>query len=144
MGYTLGLKRSCLTSEEIERRLADAGVHATAQRIAIARYVLCEADHPTADQVKSWADKNFPKMSMATVYNTLKILVAAGLLKKIAFPHLNEAVYDDNITAHYHLIDEKTGRMSDLDPADFKVTANLKGVRIKEIEIFIKGRRELS
>lgn len=135
------MKLSCLTSDEIARRLADAGVQPTAQRIAIARYVLCEADHPTAEQVKSWADKNFPKMSMATVYNTLKILAGAGLLKKISFPHLNEAVYDDNITPHYHLIDEKTGRMSDLDPADFKVTANLKGVRIREIEIFIKGRR---
>ncbi|UPT74640.1 MAG: transcriptional repressor [Elusimicrobiota bacterium] len=135
------MKQSCLAPSEIESRLKAAGVQPTAQRIAIARYVLCEADHPTAEQVKSWADANFPKMSMATVYNTLNALVDAGLLKKHAFPHLNEATYDDNITEHYHLLDEKTGRVFDLDPADVKVTTKLKGVRIKEVDVFIRGSR---
>src|SRR5262249_26897232 len=71
--------KSCLTPIEIENRLNEHGVQPTAQRIAICRYVLCEADHPTAEDVKKWADANFPKMSLATVYNTLGILVAAGL-----------------------------------------------------------------
>lgn len=136
------MKQSCLTPAEIEHRLKAAGVQPTAQRIAIARYVLCEADHPTAEQVKAWADANFPKMSMATVYNTLNALVDAALLKKISFPHLNEATYDDNVTEHYHLLDEKTGRIFDLSTADVKVITNLSGVRIKEIEVFIKGSRD--
>lgn len=136
------MKQSCLTPAEIENRLKAAGVQPTAQRIAIARYVLCEADHPTAEQVKAWADANFPKMSMATVYNTLNALVDAALLKKISFPHLNEATYDDNVTEHYHLLDEKTGRIFDLSPADVKVTTNLSGVRIKEVDVFIKGSRD--
>lgn len=136
------MKQSCLTPAEIENRLKAAGVQPTAQRIAIARYVLCESDHPTAEHVKAWADANFPKMSMATVYNTLNALVVAGLLKKISFPHLNEATYDDNVTEHYHLLDEKSGRIFDLSPADVKVTANLRGVRIKEVDVFIKGIRD--
>ncbi len=136
------MKKSCLTSAEIEDRLKVAGVHPTAQRIAIARYVLCEADHPTAEQVKTWADANFPKMSMATVYNTLNTLVDASLLKKISFPHLNEATYDDNVTEHYHFLDEKTGRILDVNPTEVTVTAKLKGIRIKEIDVFIKGCRE--
>jgi Fe2+ or Zn2+ uptake regulation protein len=55
-----------LTAREIEKKLMEAKIAPTAQRIAICRYVFCEADHPTAESVKEWADKNFPKMSLAT------------------------------------------------------------------------------
>ena len=68
-------KAVCLTPAEIEDRLSRSGVQPTAQRIAIAQYVLCEAEHPTADDVKAWTDLNFPKLSLATVYNTLNVLV---------------------------------------------------------------------
>ena len=81
----LKTKEHCLSPGEIEERLKKAGVQPTAQRIAICRFVLCQADHPTADQVKAWADKNFPKMSLATVYNTLNLWVEAGLLQELRF-----------------------------------------------------------
>jgi Fur family iron response transcriptional regulator len=136
------MKISCLTGAEIESRLEAAGVQPTAQRIAIARFVLCEANHPTAEQVKKWADANFPKMSMATVYNTLNTLVQAGLLKKISFPHMKEAVYDDNITEHFHFLDEQTGEILDVGPDTVKVSANLSGMQISAIEIFMRGRRK--
>jgi Fur family iron response transcriptional regulator len=131
-----------LTTAEIEARLNAVDVQPTAQRIAVARYVLCEADHPTAEQVKTWADNNFPKMSMATVYNTLNTLVEAGLLKKISFPHTKEAVYDDNVTEHFHFLDEETGKILDVAPTDVKVTAALSGFQINGIEIFMRGRRK--
>lgn len=136
------MKKSCLTPQAVEERLQAANVQPTAQRIAIARYVLCEADHPTAEDVKAWADKNFPKMSMATVYNTLGILVEAGLLQKICLPHTREAVYDDNVTVHYHFLEEKSGKILDIDPADVKVTTNLKGLKVKEISMFLSGVKE--
>ncbi|MEZ4820707.1 MAG: transcriptional repressor [Bdellovibrionota bacterium] len=74
-----------MTSEEIKTRLSLAGVNPTAQRIAICRFVLCDADHPTADDVKTWADKNFPMVSRATVYNTLNTLVQVKILKSACF-----------------------------------------------------------
>ena len=136
------MKKSCLTPQAVEERLQKAKVQPTAQRIAIARYVLCEADHPTAEDVKAWADKNFPKMSMATVDNTLGILVKAGLLQKICFPHTKEAVYDDNISLHYHFLEEKSGKILDIDPSDVKVTTHLKGLKVNEIQMFLRGTRE--
>ncbi len=136
------MKNSCLSTAEIESRLKTSGVQPTAQRIAIARFVLCEANHPTAEQVKAWADDNFPKMSMATVYNTLNTLVQAGLLKKISFPHMKEAVYDDNVTEHFHFLDERTGEILDVNPDKVKVSANLGEFQISAIEIFLRGRRK--
>jgi Fur family iron response transcriptional regulator len=133
-------KSHCLSPSEIESRLEAAGVQPTAQRIAICRYVLCQADHPSADQVKEWADKNFPKISLATVYNTLNLLVSAGLLKELRFPHSDKAVYDNNISPHYHFLDEKTGELFDVSPEEVEVSPKLKSMfQVKSVEVLLTG-----
>ena len=91
-------KTSCLTTSEIENLLRSNKVQPSAQRIAICRYVLCEADHPTVEDVKSWADKNYPRISLATVYNTLNLLANVGLVRQLRFPHLDKAVFDANMS----------------------------------------------
>lgn len=133
--------RQCLTNPEIEARLNRAGIQPTAQRIAICRYVLCEADHPTAEQVKSWADKNFPKLSLATVYNTLKTLTEAGLLREYRFPNSEKVVYDNNISQHYHFLDEETGELMDIDPELLSVTPKLgRAFRVSSVDVVLRGR----
>lgn len=130
----------CLSPSEIESRLQAAGVQPTAQRIAICRFVLCQADHPTADEVKDWADKNFPKMSLATVYNTLGILVKAGLLKELRFPHSDKVIYDNNLSHHHHFLDEKSGELFDLEADELEVSAKLKRMfQVKEVQVLLKG-----
>jgi Fur family transcriptional regulator, iron response regulator len=131
----------CLAPAEIERKLNDAGVNPTAQRIAICRYVLCEADHPTAEQVKTWVDKNFPKMSLATVYNTLNILVGAGLLQEIKTPHGESSIYDCNTAHHHHFVDEASGKIIDIHPSEVSLNIKLakKGLKVKEVSLFLKG-----
>lgn len=130
----------CLTPQEIEARLQAAGVQPTAQRIAICRYVLCEADHPSADDVKAWADKNFPKLSLATVYNTLNTLVKAGLLKELRFPHSDKVHYDNNTEHHFHFLDEKTGALYDIHADEIEISAKLKRMfKVKGIEVLVRG-----
>jgi Fur family transcriptional regulator, iron response regulator len=132
---------ACLSPQQIERKLTEAGVNPTAQRIAIARYVLCEADHPTAEEVKAWADKNFPKMSLATVYNTLGTLVKAGLLKELKLGHSESVIYDDRVTDHYHFLDEATGKLHDLMPGDIEVRPKLKkNFKVLGVEVLLKGK----
>ena len=129
------------TPDVIEERLKAAGIHPTAQRIAIARFVLCDAEHPTAEDVKKWADKNFPKMSRATVYNTLGIFVRAKLLKEVKLPHTDRTVYDDNVTAHYHFLDEKSGKLYDVDPGEIEIRPRLgKAVSINSVEVLLRGK----
>ena len=133
-------KTACLSPQEIETRLKDAGIQPTAQRIAICRYVLCEADHPTAEQVKDWADLNFSKISLATVYNTLNTLVGAGIPKELRLPHSESVIYDDRVTDHYHFLDEKTGKLIDVMPDEVDVVPRLKrGLKVKSIEVLLKG-----
>lgn len=134
--------QSTSSFSEIEKRLQEARIHPTAQRIAICRYVLGEADHPTAEQIKAWADRNFQKMSMATVYNTLKTLVNAGILKEFQFPHSDSAVYDGNTSFHYHFLDEKTGELIDIAPEEIEMVLKLqKNFEVKGISVFLRGER---
>ena len=133
---------SCLARHEIEARLRESGVNATAQRIAICQYVLCEADHPTVEDVKKWADVNFPKMSLATVYNTLHTLVEAKLLKDYKFPHIDKVIYDNNVTKHHHFLDVESGEIYDLNDDDFKLKVQLPDdIIIDDIDILIRGKR---
>lgn len=130
----------CLTVAEIEARLKQAGIQPTAQRIAICQYVLCQADHPTAEDVKRWVDQHLPKISLATVYNTLNTLVQAGLLRELRFAHLDSAVYDANVTDHFHFLDETNGTITDLDPSQVTVSPKLPaGFSVHGIEVVLKG-----
>ena len=134
------MKLHCPTAQEIESRLRGAGVRPTAQRIAVAQFVLCSADHPTAEDVKKWTDENFPKLSMATVYNTLAALVEAGLLRKFSLPHSSSVIYDQNIQSHNHFLDEKSGKLYDLGAGE--VAVHLKpGTRatVKRMDILLRG-----
>ncbi len=134
------MKSHCLTPQEIESRLSAAGVRATAQRIAIAQFVLCSADHPTAEDVKNWTDENFPKLSMATVYNTLAVLVKAGLLREFRLPHSSRVIYDQNIEVHNHFLDEKSGKLYDL--AAGEVAVSLKPghrAKVRQMDVLLRG-----
>ncbi|MNX65638.1 Peroxide-responsive repressor PerR [compost metagenome] len=138
-------RRDCLTSEQIEKLLREAGINPTAQRLAICRHVLCEADHPTAEDIKQWADHNFPKLSLATVYNTLRILVEAGLLKELKLPHSESLHYDPNVGEHFHFLDVASGEIVDLPVERVRIDADLgPGYQVQGMEVLIRGRRQPS
>ncbi len=123
--------------------LKRSGINATAQRIAICRFVLCDAEHPSAEDVKHWVDQNFPKMSLATVYNTLRILVEAGLLRELRLPHSEAVLYDNNLDSHYHFLDEETGELLDVDPAEIRLEPALAAdYQVRAVEVLLRGTRK--
>jgi len=135
-------KKACLTTAEIKEKLREAEIRPTAQRVAIGKYVLCEADHPTVEAVKKWADQNFPEMSLATVYNNLNLMVGAGLLKAVKLSHSDKVFYDTNVTNHYHFLDEKTGELLDIEIEQLDISPKLKqNFNIREIEVLIRGTK---
>ena len=127
--------------KSISEKLEAAGVNPTAQRIAIYQSVMSEANHPTADEVKRWTDENFPKLSLATVYNTLKILVRANLLKELKLPHIGKVLYDCNVSDHHHFLDEDTGQLIDIDPELVEVRPKLKkGFVVNDVQVLLRGK----
>ncbi len=134
------MKTQSLSSSEIESKLKIAGVQPTLQRIALCQFVLCEANHPTAEEVHHWAEQNLAKISLATVYNTLNTLVEAKLLRPFRLPHSDKVIYDINTHDHHHFLDEKTGKLFDIETQDFEYNLNLpKKFKVKNFEVIFKG-----
>ncbi len=134
------MKQKQYSMVEIEKRLADHGVQPTLQRMALCKYVLCDADHPTAEDVFDWAQKNMAKISQATVYNTLGVLAEAGIVRTFKFPHSEKLVYDCNTEDHFHFYDEKSKKIFDVESESVKVDAELpKKFKVKSMDIVFKG-----
>ena len=137
-----------LDSKMIRKQLKEADVQPSASRLAIASYVWNTDSHPTAEEVKYEVEKTFPTVSLATVYNTLKLFVEKDLLQEVHAPGRQGSRivrYDRNTKPHFHFLDEVTGEMIDLDPKVLKVSPNLSLLgsefNISEINVTIKGRR---
>ncbi|MFC1744614.1 Fur family transcriptional regulator [Candidatus Riflebacteria bacterium] len=132
--------RKKVTNKEIIERLRGVNIQPTAQRIAICQYVMNSFEHPTVDDIKHWTDENFPKLSLATVYNTVNTLVEAGLIQGIRFPNQEKMVFDSNPFTHYHFLDENTGKIYDLDDKNVNIELKIPGkFKVKEVEVLVRG-----
>ncbi|PCJ60000.1 MAG: Fur family transcriptional regulator [Planctomycetota bacterium] len=135
--------QACLTKDDIVDSLKNVGVNPTAQRIAICQFVLCQGDHPTADEIKTWVDQHFPKLSLATIYNTLKTLTDAGVLREYKFPHSGKSFYDNNLVDHYHLLDEESGKLIDIDSKSINVSKGfLKEFTVNKMDVIFYGKHK--
>lgn len=96
-------------SDRLEKLCQEKGLKMTEQRRIIAR-VLSEAeDHPDVEQVYQRATAIDPKISIATVYRTVKLFEEANILERHDFGD-GRARYEEAPEAHHdHLIDVKSG-----------------------------------
>tara|TARA_B100001248_G_scaffold123697_1_gene92763 strand:+ start:48 stop:479 length:432 start_codon:yes stop_codon:yes gene_type:complete len=100
-------------SETIEQKCLSQGVKLTDQRRIIAKVIseskkaYGESDHPDVDELYNRVSKIDAKISIATVYRTVKLFEEAGILTKHDFKG-GKARYEIN-DDHNHLIDIKTG-----------------------------------
>ena len=90
------------------------GVRMTPQRYAILHYMVDAMTHPTADDIYKALEHRFPNMSVATVYNNLKLFVEAGLVKELTYGD-DSSRYDANVSDHYHVICTQCGTIVDFD-----------------------------
>lgn len=130
-----------LSSEEITILLKQAGLSSTSQRIGLCRYILCEAKHPTVEDIRTWAEQNGIKASLATIYNTLHALCNAKLIKDLRFPHLDKVIYDNNVSSHHHFLDEESGKIIDIEQKDFNFSSHLsEAFEVHDVDVLIRGR----
>ena len=102
-------------TDTIEQKCISKGVKLTDQRKIIAKVIseskseYGESDHPDVDELYNRVIKIDPKISIATVYRTVKLFEEAGILTKHDFK-TGKARYELN-DDHNHLIDIKTGEI---------------------------------
>ena len=92
--------------------LKESGVRITPQRHAVLEYLLTSMTHPTADDIYKALESKFPNMSVATVYNNLRILSKSGLVRELTYGD-DSSRYDSNMDDHYHIVCEDCGKVVD-------------------------------
>lgn len=129
------------------------GLRCTKQRHALYAALTQTRCHPTADELYRTVQDHLPGVSLATVYNTLDKLTAAGLIQKLPDAGCNgSARYDAHADQHTHLRDAATGEIRDA-PDDLseellaqiqdEVLAKIKartGFEVEQVQIELVGR----
>ncbi|MBO0587899.1 Fur family transcriptional regulator [Sporosarcina sp. E16_8] len=92
--------------------LKKSGVRITPQRHAILEYLISSESHPTADDIYKALEGDFPNMSVATVYNNLRVFRNAGLIKELTYGDASSR-FDFVTHDHYHIICDECGMIVD-------------------------------
>lgn len=123
-----------------QEKLEQAGIQPSAQRVAVADYVLETHEHPSADLVWKRVREKFPWISRATVYNTLNLFVEKKLLQRLNLAE-DHVVFDPITETHHHFIDETTGAIHDVPFEKVQVCniESLRGYDVHDYQVVMRG-----
>ena len=108
-------------SETIEQKCLSKGVKLTDQRRVIAKVMSESTDHPDVDELYKRVSKIDTKISIATVYRTVKLFEESGIVTKHEFKG-GKARYEKLMKEnHDHLIDIKTGEIIEFVDSEIEI-----------------------
>lgn len=93
------------------------GYKATPQRIAICRYALQDPSHPSAKTIYERVRREYPTISLATVYQTLKVLKELNLIQELPFSK-RQVRFDPNVNPHVNMVCIRCGKIVDSNPPE--------------------------
>ena len=107
-------------SSDIEKKCIQKGIRLTDQRRLVAKAMSDSHDHPDVDELHKRVNKLDSKISIATVYRTVKLFEEAGVVAKHDFKG-NKARYEQAPHDHHdHLIDINTGEITEFVDEDIE------------------------
>ena len=123
-------------------RLKANHIRITPQRYGVLEYLIENDSHPTADEIYKALSDKFPSMSVATVYNNLRLFTKIGFVKEMKFGDASSR-FDFATTEHYHAICENCGKVEDvyypgLEDVE-KFTEELTGFKVSNHRLEIYG-----
>ena len=125
--------------------LASADLRPTRQRVTLATLLVGDGQnrHVTAEGLFDAASKAGEKVSLATVYNTLKAFCDAGLMREITVDG-SKSYFDTNISDHPHFYWEDDQRLTDASAEQLEITKVPEipdGAEIASVDVVIRLRR---
>ncbi|PYE84127.1 iron response transcriptional regulator IrrA [Pseudoroseicyclus aestuarii] len=125
--------------------LRDAGVRPTRQRVTLAALLVGDGQdrHVTAESLFEAARGADEKVSLATVYNTLRAFCDAGLLREITVDG-SKSYFDTNMTDHPHFFWEGEARLSDAPAEELQIMRLPQppaGAEIAKVDVVIRLRK---
>lgn len=131
----------------MDKRVREAGLRPTRQRIALADLLFAKGDrHLSAEELHEEALAAGVPVSLATVYNALHQFTEAGLLRILAVEG-SRTYFDTNTSDHHHFFIEGENRVFDIESGPVTV-ANLptppEGMEIANVDVVVRLRAKRS
>lgn len=131
-----------MTRDEIAKLLEAHDVLVTAQRLEIAELVLARPQHLSADQIIAGMRERGSRVSKATVYNTMNLFNARGLVRTVEVDPERQ-YYDSTSDPHHHFYNVDTGELIDipLEGVELQVNTELPpGTEREGVEVVVRVR----
>mgnify|MGYP001010530859 CR=1 FL=1 len=126
----------------LSERLRSHGIAPTHQRIEIANALFSRCEHQSADQILAAVNIHHSETSKATVYNTLRLFLAKGLIREVIVDP-SKVFYDPNTSPHHHFYNMVSGELTDI-PADALQVAGMptlpEGMLAESIDVIVRIR----
>ncbi len=114
--------------EDLKKQLAEKNIPLSYQRLKVLGYLVQSRSHPTVDMIYKDLKKAIPTLSKTTIYNTLRTLMQAGLVKGISIED-NETRYDIELDSHGHFKCESCGTI-------YNFSANIDSLQVEGLDDF--------
>ncbi|MGA9107478.1 MAG: Fur family transcriptional regulator [Bryobacteraceae bacterium] len=125
---------------DLRQALNTAGVRPTVQRYAVLQYLARDGVHATAEEIFRAVNRQDPRASRATVYNSLKSLSRAGLVREVTSAG-KAARFDASLHSHHHFVCEHCGEVEDIAWFELPATGKppLGARRVRSFEVVFRG-----
>jgi Fur family iron response transcriptional regulator len=123
-------------------KLEKNGIRATKQRRVLAKLIFDKGKrHISAENLFDEVKKDERKISMATIYNTLKQFTSLGLIREIVVDQ-NKSLYCNNNQSHYHLYIEDEGKVIDIPTQniDLDIPSIPACLKLHDIDVIVRIR----
>ena len=139
-------KKSDDLYETVDQWLAKGSLRPTRQRVILAQRLIGDGQnrHVTAESLFAASNDNGVKVSLATVYNTLRAFCGAGLMREITVDGA-KSYFDTNMTDHAHFYWEDTFELVDAPADQLKISLLPDvpaGAEIAKVDVVIRLRRK--
>ena len=124
------------------KKLEKNGIRATKQRRVLAKLIFDKGKrHISAENLFDEVKKEERKISMATIYNTLKQFTSLGLIREIVVDQ-NKSLYCNNNQSHYHLYIEDEGKVIDIPTQniDLDIPSIPACLKLHDIDVIVRIR----
>ena len=123
-------------------KLEKNGIRATKQRRVLAKLIFDKGKrHISAENLFDEVKEDERKISMATIYNTLKQFTSLGLIREIVVDQ-NKSLYCNNNQSHYHLYIEDEGKVIDIPTKniDLDIPSIQACLKLNDIDVIVRIR----
>jgi Fur family iron response transcriptional regulator len=136
--------RLLASRDEVVRLLQTHGITPTEQRIRVGEIMFAAPQHLSAEQLLDGLKESGAQISKATVYNTLNLFAACGLVRQVNVD-ATRACFDSNTALHYHFHNLDSGELIDVGvpEVEFRRLPDLpQGTELAGVDVVIRVRRK--